>query len=183
MRKLIMFTYPVIFAGIAIFRWRAKTWERTRDFISDTTLEKEISMSLMVKQLASLSLFARRYLKLNNLQCKVELGRAGISQSEIPGLLFQANMAFEFESNHEQYPAYVISVRGWRFRFVKGIMTRQEVARFQDKKKRSGRIKVQRTREYDIYDREERKEFIRVMLGLLRSFEDRREADFSTELP
>ncbi|RAH52613.1 hypothetical protein BO85DRAFT_472603 [Aspergillus piperis CBS 112811] len=115
--------------------------------------------------------------------CKVELGRAGISQSEIPGLLFQANMAFEFESNHEQYPAYVISVRGWRFRFVKGIMARQEVARFQDKKKRSGRIKVQRTREYDIYDREERKEFIRVMLGLLRSFKDRREADFCTELP
>lgn len=124
-----------------------------------------------------------RYLKLNNLQCKLELGRVGISQSEIPGLLFQANMAFEFESNHEQYPAYVISVRGWRFRFVKGIMTQQEVARFQDKKKRSGRIKVQRTGEYDIYDREERKEFIRVMLGLLRSFKDRREADFSTELP
>lgn len=54
-----MFTYPVIFASIAIFRWRAKTWERTRDFISDTTLEKETSMSLVVKQLAFLSLFAR----------------------------------------------------------------------------------------------------------------------------
>ncbi|PYH66446.1 uncharacterized protein BO88DRAFT_469466 [Aspergillus vadensis CBS 113365] len=115
--------------------------------------------------------------------CKIKLGRVGISRSEIPGLLFQANMAFEFESNHEQYPAYVVSVRGWRFRFVKGIMTQQEVARFQDKKKRSGRIKVQQTGDYDIYDRKQRKEFIRVMLGLLRSFKDRREADFSTELP
>ncbi|GAQ39026.1 hypothetical protein AtubIFM56815_007550 [Aspergillus tubingensis] len=130
-----------------------------------------------------LVLLVSRYLELNNLQCKLDLGRGGISQSEIPGLLFQANMAFEFESDHEEYPAYIISVRGWRFRFVKGIMTQQEVARFQDKKKRSGRIKVQRTGEYDIYDREERKEFIRVMLGLLRSFKDRREADFSTELP
>ncbi|KAI2814131.1 hypothetical protein CBS115989_8841 [Aspergillus niger] len=121
------------------------------------------------------------YLKLNNLQCKPKLGRAGIARSEIPGLLFQANMAFEFESNHEQYPAYVISVRGWKIRFVKGIMTRQEVARLQDKKL-SGRIKVQRTGAYDLYYRNERKEFIRVMLGLLRSFKDRREADFSTEL-
>ncbi|CAK39608.1 hypothetical protein An07g07920 [Aspergillus niger] len=113
--------------------------------------------------------------------CKPKLGRAGIARSEIPGLLFQANMAFEFESNHEQYPAYVISVRGWKIRFVKGIMTRQEVARLQDKKL-SGRIKVQRTGAYDLYYRNERKEFIRVMLGLLRSFKDRREADFSTEL-
>ncbi|KAI2882501.1 hypothetical protein CBS11852_9707 [Aspergillus niger] len=94
------------------------------------------------------------YLKLNNLQCKPKLGRAGIARSEIPGLLFQANMAFEFE----------------------------EVARLQDKKKLSGRIKVQRTGAYDLYYRNERKEFIRVMLGLLRSFKDRREADFSTEL-
>lgn len=61
-------------------------------------------------------------------------------------------------------------------------MTRQEVARLQDKKKLSGRIKVQRTGAYDLYYRNERKEFIRVMLGLLRSFKDRREADFSTEL-
>ncbi|GKZ97673.1 hypothetical protein AnigIFM63604_001119 [Aspergillus niger] len=114
--------------------------------------------------------------------CKPKLGRAGIARSEIPGLLFQANMAFEFESNHEQYPAYVISVRGWKICFVKGIMTRQEVARLQDKKKLSGRIKVQRTGAYDLYYRNERKEFIRVMLGLLRSFKDRREADFSTEL-
>ncbi|RDH39187.1 hypothetical protein BDQ94DRAFT_164946 [Aspergillus welwitschiae] len=122
------------------------------------------------------------YLKLNNLQCKPKLGRAGIAQSEIPGLLFQANMAFEFESNHEQYPAYVISVRGWKIRFVKGIMTQQEVAHLQDKEKLSGRIKVQRTGAYDLYYRNERKEFIRVMLGLLRSFKDRREADFSTQL-
>ena len=59
MRKLIMFPYPVNFASIAIFRWHAKTWERTRDFISDTTLEKELSISLVVKQLAFPSLFAR----------------------------------------------------------------------------------------------------------------------------
>lgn len=54
-----MFPYPVNFASIAIFRWHAKTWESTRDFISDTTLEKELSISLVVKQLAFPSLFAR----------------------------------------------------------------------------------------------------------------------------
>ncbi|GKZ36018.1 hypothetical protein AbraIFM66950_006891 [Aspergillus brasiliensis] len=130
-----------------------------------------------------LPLVASRYLKLNNQQCKPHIDKTGIAWSEIPGLLLQANMAFEFDCSFEQYPAYVISVREWGIHFVKGTMMRQEVACLRDKDKLSGRIEVQRTRAYNLHDRGERKEVIRVMLGLLRSFKDRPEANFSTALP
>lgn len=53
-----MFTHSVIFVRIATSRSRERTWERTRVYISVTTLEKEPSMFLVVKRLAFLSPFA-----------------------------------------------------------------------------------------------------------------------------
>ena len=57
-------------------------------------------------------------------------------------------------------------------------MSRQEIERLRAKETLSGKIQVQRSRAFNIRDRQERKELVRAVTGLLRFFEDRPEAAY-----
>ncbi|RAL00576.1 uncharacterized protein BO80DRAFT_445300 [Aspergillus ibericus CBS 121593] len=110
--------------------------------------------------------------------CKPQFGQRGIARYELTPLLLQANLGYEYDPHRDQYPAYLLSLRGWNLRFVKATMSRQELERLRATETLSGSMRIQRTRAFNIRDRAERKEVVRAVTGLLRFFEDRPEAAY-----
>ncbi|RAL12022.1 uncharacterized protein BO97DRAFT_452352 [Aspergillus homomorphus CBS 101889] len=107
--------------------------------------------------------------------CNNERGRAGIARYEIPPLLLQANQNARVASHLAQNRAYVLSLQGWKLTFVKATMSRQDALGLGNPQCLPGKVKVERTTEYNLRDRGQRREALRALMGLFLSFQDRPE--------
>lgn len=54
-------------------------------------------------------------------QRKQEAGDLGMAKYEIPQLLLQANMAFNYDKGFEEYEAFVISIEGYTNTHLPGL--------------------------------------------------------------
>ncbi|PYI20882.1 hypothetical protein BO99DRAFT_431342 [Aspergillus violaceofuscus CBS 115571] len=108
--------------------------------------------------------------------CNKKRGREGIARYEIPPLLLQAwmNTKLETEGLADQ-AAYVLSQQGWDLRFVKATMPTPEAQRLGTPPHFSGKVRVERTKAYNLRDPADRKEALRALMGLLLYFHDRPE--------
>ncbi|RAH50919.1 uncharacterized protein BO95DRAFT_427277 [Aspergillus brunneoviolaceus CBS 621.78] len=108
--------------------------------------------------------------------CNNKGGREGIARYEIPPLLLQAWMNTKLETGGlDDQNAYVLSQQGWDLRFVKATMPVHEAQRLGRFPHLSGKVRVERTKVYNLRDPGERREALRALMGLLLYFHDRPE--------
>ncbi|OJK01199.1 hypothetical protein ASPACDRAFT_41463 [Aspergillus aculeatus ATCC 16872] len=108
--------------------------------------------------------------------CNNKRGREGIARYEIPPLLLQAWMNTKLETEDlDAQNAYVLSQQGWDLRFVKATMPIHEAQRLGMPPHFSGKVRVERTKAYNLRDPEERREALRALMGLLLYFHARPE--------
>ena len=98
-----------------------------------------------------------------------------MARHEIPHLMLQANMIFNYDEKIEQYEAFAISIENYTYTIVKGIMSPEYLRSIRSGKPACGHLKVLRCEPYDITDRNTRKEFLKAMMGLGRYFVQRPE--------
>ncbi|OJJ32041.1 hypothetical protein ASPWEDRAFT_30983 [Aspergillus wentii DTO 134E9] len=103
----------------------------------------------------------------------------GMAKYEIPQLLLQANMAFNYDKKLGQYEAFLISVKeqSYTYTFVRAIMS-AEYLRSIRAGTVSGRMEVSRSESFNIVDRNQRQESLRSLMGMARYFFDRKEFAF-----
>ncbi|KAL5342851.1 hypothetical protein BJX70DRAFT_394293 [Aspergillus crustosus] len=109
---------------------------------------------------------------------KAEPGTLGIARYEIPFLLLQANMIFNFDQSLNRYEGFLIVVEGYTYTIVKAVVSPEYVRSVRAWKPVSGSFKVLRSVAFDLIEPEARKEFLKAMMALIRYFRERREFSF-----
>lgn len=94
---------------------------------------------------------------------------------EIPHLLLQANMAFNYNPTSEQYEAFAISIENYTYTFVKAIVLPEYLRSLRAVRPVCGSLKVLRSKPFNIIDRDTRREFLRDLMALSRYFKKRPE--------
>ena len=94
---------------------------------------------------------------------------------EIPHLLLQANMVFNYNPTLEQYEAFTISIENYTYTFVKAIMLPEYLRSIRAGRPVCGSLKVLRSKPFNIIDRDTRREFLRDLMALSRYFKKRPE--------
>ncbi|OJJ33427.1 hypothetical protein ASPWEDRAFT_43487 [Aspergillus wentii DTO 134E9] len=108
-----------------------------------------------------------------------ESGDIGMARYEIPQILMQVNMAYNQNQNLEEYSGYIISIDGYRFTFGKATVSPEYVKCIYSGKPACEDLQFQRGPSFDITDRAERKEILRIIMGLARYFVQRAEFFFA----
>ncbi|KAL2823822.1 hypothetical protein BDW59DRAFT_92518 [Aspergillus cavernicola] len=98
-----------------------------------------------------------------------EPGSLGMARHEIPQLLLQANMVFNYDQNLETYEAFLISAE-YTFTILRAIVSPDYLRSIRAHRQVSGTFRALRTRSFDVTNVETRKEFLRGVMALGRYF-------------
>ncbi|KAL2855965.1 hypothetical protein BJY01DRAFT_242905 [Aspergillus pseudoustus] len=116
------------------------------------------------------------------IMAKPERGDLGMAKREIPQLLLQLNMVFNFDDSRDEYDAFVISFhRPFQYTFVRAIASAEYIRSVRANERVDGGLKVLRSRTFDIAGVaywDARREFLRGMVGLARYLVSRAEYRF-----
>ncbi|KAL3452341.1 hypothetical protein BJX65DRAFT_303176 [Aspergillus insuetus] len=108
-------------------------------------------------------------------------GELGMARYEIPQLLLQLNMVYNFDATREEYDAFLISFdKPFRYTFIRAVASAEYIRSIRGNEPVKGALKVLRSRRYSIagLDWDARKEFLRNMIGLCRWLVSRPEYEF-----
>ncbi|KAL2854198.1 hypothetical protein BJX68DRAFT_264937 [Aspergillus pseudodeflectus] len=108
-------------------------------------------------------------------------GELGMARYEIPQLLLQLNMVYNFDATREEYDAFLVSFdEPFRYTFIRAVASADYIRSIRGNEPAKGALKVLRSRRYDIagMDWVARKEFLRNMIGLCRYLVSRPEYKF-----
>ncbi|KAL3480051.1 hypothetical protein BJX99DRAFT_221168 [Aspergillus californicus] len=92
-----------------------------------------------------------------------------------------ANMSFYHDNTSKEYEAYTISVDVCKYTIVKAVMSSKYIRSIRARKPACGNMTVLRSRTFDIWDWDDRKEFLRCFMALARYTLERLEAGFFVE--
>lgn len=101
-----------------------------------------------------------------------------MAKYEIPQLLLQANMAFNYDKSFEEYEAFMISIEGYTYTFIRAIMSPQYLKSLRAGQPADGPLKVLRSEPFNVIDKGERMEFLRRLMALDRYLVQRPEFSF-----
>jgi hypothetical protein len=104
-----------------------------------------------------------------------------MARHEIPQLLLQLNMVYNFDATRGEYDAFLVSFdEPFRYTFIRAVASADYIRSIRGNEPAKGALKVLRSRRYDIagMDWVARKEFLRNMIGLCRYLVSRPEYKF-----
>lgn len=95
----------------------------------------------------------------------------GMVEYEIPHLLLQANMTFNYGLALEQYEAFAISIdENYTYTFVKAIVHSEYLQSIRSGRPACGTLKVLRSKPFNIVGRNTRRDFLKSLMALGRYF-------------
>ncbi|KAL3455144.1 hypothetical protein BJX64DRAFT_295332 [Aspergillus heterothallicus] len=111
---------------------------------------------------------------------KKERGTAGIAKHEIPHLLLQLNMVFNYDQTRNEYDAFLITLeRPYTYRFVRAIASAEYIRSVRGNEPVKGTLKVLRSKRFWIGpSMSDRREFLRGFIGFARALVHREEFKF-----
>lgn len=87
-------------------------------------------------------------------------------------------MVFNYNKSFEEYEAFVISIKGYTYTFIRAIMSPQYLRSLRAGQPANDRLNVLRSKPFDVMDRGERMEFLRCLMALDRYLVQRPEFSF-----
>jgi len=96
-----------------------------------------------------------------------------MARYEIPHLLLQGNMVFNYDRSFGQHEAFAISIENYTHTFIKTIMSPEYLQSIRAGKPVRGTLKVLRSKTLDIVDKGTRRKFLRSLMALGRYFTQR----------
>lgn len=100
-----------------------------------------------------------------------------MARYEIPHLLLQMNMAFNYDESFGEYEAFVISIEDFTYTFLRAVASPQYIRSLRGQPA-NGSLKVSRSKPFNVVDRDVRMEFLRGLMALDRYLVQRPEFSF-----
>ncbi|KAK2807508.1 hypothetical protein FQN50_005376 [Emmonsiellopsis sp. PD_5] len=97
---------------------------------------------------------------------KREPGDLGMARYEIPQLLLQANMVFNYDQNFENYEAFLVSVEDYTYTIIRAIISPEYLVSLRAGRPVAGGFQALRSRSFDVTCWDTRKEFLRAIMAL-----------------
>ena len=101
-----------------------------------------------------------------------------MARYEIPHLLLQMNMAFNYDESFGEYEAFVISIEDFTCTFLRAVASPQYIRSLRAGQPANGSLKVSRSKPFNVVDRDVRMEFLRGLMALDRCLVQRPEFSF-----
>lgn len=93
----------------------------------------------------------------------------------MPYLLFQAILKFERNPTLESHSAFVVSMKGTMLQLNKGVVSQNYLEDLICYKVPSDSLSLLRSGPYDLLEQDDRRDFVRVFLGLMQNLRTQRE--------
>lgn len=101
-----------------------------------------------------------------------------MARYEIPHLLLQMNMAFNYDESFGEYEAFVISIEDFTYTFLRAVASPQYIRSLRAGQPANGSLKVSRSKPFNVVDKGVRMEFLRGLMALDRYLVQRPEFSF-----
>ena len=100
-----------------------------------------------------------------------------MAQHEIPQCLLQAILAYSRKPDLQQYTTFALCLHQTRIRVVKATISQTYLRNFFENAEITETMQLYRSKSFDILEREDRKDFLRLMMSVLRYIVEKEDSD------